>query len=76
MTVATTSRTQPRVQQKEGTLLSPVLNPNPLYSIVGPVSIAKVKVNNVTGTTTNVMTPVYATKLGLEPQPIMNLMKR
>ena len=83
VTVATTSGTRPREQWKKGALLSAVLNPNPLYSIVGPVSIAEVKVNDVTtralldtGTTTNVMTLAYTRKLGLEPQPIMNLMNR
>ena len=60
----------------------PVLNLNPLYSIVSPVSTAKVEVNDVTtralldtGTTTN-MTLTHAKKLGLEPQPITNLTKR
>ena len=83
VTVATTSRTPPREWWKKGTLPSPVLNPNPLYLIVSLVSVAEVEVDNVTtralldtGTTTNVMTLAYAKKLGLEPKPIMNLMKR
>ena len=82
-TAATTSRTQPREWWRKGALPSPMLNLNPLYSIVSPISIAKVEVNDVTtralldaGVTTNVMTPAYAKKLGLEPQPITNLMKR
>ena len=82
-TVATNSRTQPREWQKKGTLPSLVLNPSPLYSIVSPVSIAKVQVDDVTttalldtGATTNVMTLVYAKKLGLESHPITNLIKR
>ena len=80
-TVATTSRTWPREWQKKGTLPSPVLNLNSLYYSI--VSIAEVKVNDVTtrvllvtGATTNVMTLACAKKLGLEPQPITNLMKR
>ena len=83
MTVATTPRSQPREWWKKGTLLSPVLNLNPLYSIVSPISVAEVEVNDVTtralldtGATTNVMTLAYAKKLGLEPQSITNLTKR
>ena len=48
VTAATTSRTQPREWQKKDTLPFPVLNPNPLYSIVGPVLVAEVEVNDVT----------------------------
>ena len=83
VTVATTSRTQPTEWRKKGTLPSPVLNPNPLYSSRPYLHISEVKVDNVmtralldTGTTTNVMTPAYAKTLGLEPQPIMNLMNK
>ena len=73
VTVATTSREQ----QKKGTLLSPVLNANALYSIVSPISVAKVEVNDVTtralldaGATTNIMTPAYARKLDLNLDPL------
>ena len=83
VTVSTTSRTQPREWWKKGALPSTVLNLNPLYSIVNPISVAEVEVNDVTtralldtGATTNVMTLAYAKKLELEPQPITNLMKR
>ena len=46
MTVATTSGTQPQEWWKKGALLSPMLNLNPLYSIVSPISVAKVEVND------------------------------
>ena len=83
VTVTTTSRTQPSEWQKNGALSSTVLNVNSLYSIVSPIFVAEVEVDDVTtsalldtGATTNVMTPAYARKLGLEPQPSMDLTRR
>ena len=70
-TVATTSRTWSREWWKKGTIPSPMLNSNPLYLFVGPISVAEVEVNDVTtralldtGTTTNVMTLVVVHRLG------------